>query len=135
MPWDRFPSKYFKDFNIIDVIDTLDTLSTTSNSNYPPYNLQKTEDSYILEIAVAGFNRDEIEVNQKDNVLSVSGKKETDSEAKFVHKGIAFRNFNQQFKLHQNCVVDSVKMENGILTVNIDIVVPENEKPKTFKIE
>lgn len=140
MPWDRFPSQYFKNFNLFELVDSLESLDKNENSKYPPYNIRHQNDEngskYILDIAVAGFNRKELQVGLIDDELSVSGKKdETSNSENYIHKGIAFRTFKQKFKLHPYCEVKSVELNDGILTVVINNEKPKNCRGASFEIK
>ena len=105
------------------------------NDNFPPYNVIKSsEDSYLIELAVAGFNKEELSIEYKDSILSVTGDNTTRQELEFVHKGISERNFVRTFKLAEYVEVSSAKLEDGILRVGLFKNVPEAMKPKKIDI-
>lgn len=108
-------------------------------SGYPPHNLiQYGENSYVVEIAVAGFSQDDITVEQEGNILTISSRDITyDSEetGKIIHKGIATRKFKKQFTLGDYIEVSEVILINGILEVSLERIVPEEKKPKRFDIK
>ena len=107
------------------------------NTNYPPYNVIKFgENDYIVEMAVAGFKRDEITVELENDVLSIRGVKQdqkTDT-PQYIYHGLGARGFQRQFTLHADLIVKDAHLEDGILKVLIIHVVPENKKPKQIKI-
>lgn len=116
-----------------------DTFFDTS-SNYPPYNLERFQDeSYRLTLAVAGFTRDELTVEVAEGYLTVSGKKpDTSSEEasdQFIHRGIAFRNFERKFKLMEYVEVESSTLDNGILSVTLRRILPDSLKARTIEIK
>lgn len=105
-------------------------------ANYPPHNLiQRGEDTYFIEIAVAGFSADDITVEQEENVLTISSEDKIEKEpGGIIHKGIATRKFKKQFTLGDYIEVTQVDLENGILTVKCERHIPEEKKPKKFAI-
>jgi molecular chaperone IbpA len=108
---------------------------TTSTTNYPPYNIIKVSDDVVhIELAVAGFQRNEIEVTVKENLLTISGSKESDPEHEYIHKGISARKFERVFRLHEYARVSGADLRDGILTLAVMIVVPEEKKPRKIEI-
>ena len=114
------------------------TFANSRGDNYPPHNVVKLDDThFVIEVAVAGFKQDEIDVELKDGVLVVKGEKaKTEDEAKpeYLHKGISARNFTRTFTLAENVEVRGATVENGILAVALELVVPEEKKPKKIAI-
>ena len=110
--------------------------NSKTDGNYPPHNVVKLDDThYVIEVAVAGFNEDEIDVELKENVLTVRGeqaKKETEIE--YLHKGISARNFVRTFPLAEHVEVRGATVKNGILAVALEQVVPEEQKAKKIAI-
>lgn len=106
---------------------------TTKSTNFPPYNIVKIgDDKAVIELAVAGFSISEIEIEQEKDVIKITGKKEkSETDKEYLHKGIAERGFNISFKIAENTSVGGAKLENGILTIDLDIKKPEK---KTIKI-
>lgn len=104
--------------------------------NYPPYNLIKTgEDTYLIELAVAGFDEDDFDIELHDGVLTVKAEVgELDSSTTYLHKGIAARNFVHRFTLADTIVVDGVSLHQGMLTIRLNNVIPEEKKPKKILI-
>lgn len=112
-------------------------ISNTPNTNYPPFNiLQHDDNSYEIEIAVAGFNREDITVKVDRDQLFISGKqKDSETTAKYLHKGLAARDFVRVFTLADHMEITQAEMTNGILCVKIVRVVPEELKPRVIEIK
>jgi molecular chaperone IbpA len=112
--------------------------NSKSTGNYPPYNIAQLDDThYVIEVAVSGFKEDEIDVELKDSVLTVKGVQEKDTdtkEIKYLHKGISARNFTQTFTLAENVEVRGATVKNGILAIALELLVPEEQKPKKIAI-
>jgi molecular chaperone IbpA len=112
--------------------------STTNNTNYPPYNLLETgENTYELQLAVAGFSQGEIEVSVKDGDVIVTGEKLVEilpEGHKYHHQGISARRFIRSWTLGNYVEVESAVVKDGILTVKLERRVPEAMKPKTIAI-
>lgn len=105
-----------------------------NSTNYPPYNLvEVSEDTYMIELALAGFKKEDISIEQEKNVLTIKGSSEED-ENKYIHKGIGARAFTRTFSLSEYMNVAGVVMENGVLRVLVVKLVPEEAKPKRFEI-
>ena len=106
-----------------------------NSTNYPPYNLvEMGEDTYLIELAVAGFKKEDISVEQEKNVLAIKGSSEDEDSNKYLHKGIGARSFARTFSLSEYMNVAGVAMENGVLRVLVIRLVPEEAKPKKFDI-
>ena len=110
--------------------------NSKSDGNYPPHNVIKIDDThYVIELAVAGFAEDEIDVELKDNILTVQGDKAKDeTEVEYLHKGISARNFARTFPLAEHVEVRGATVKNGILSIALEQVVPEEDKPKKIAI-
>ena len=107
-----------------------------TTSQFPPYNVKKVdEDNYIIELAVAGYSREDIDVKVEKDTLTIKSEKEKDEKSDFLHRGIAGRNFTQHFTLGEYMTVKSASLENGLLSFNIERELPEEAKPKTIKIK
>lgn len=129
---DPFLIGFTREFERLNAIQ-----KNNSKVSYPPYNvLQYSEDNYSLELAVAGFKKDEIEITVKDGSLIVSGEKlEVEVEDYFLYRGIATRKFKRSFALGEFMEVEKATMDNGILSIPITRVVPEEKKPKSITIK
>ena len=112
-----------------------------TNTNYPPYNIVKhSEDAFAIELAVAGFREGDINITLEKNVLTIKGQQtesldELEKEVEYVHRGISARNFDRVFTLADYVEVIGAKAENGILTIELERQVPEEQKPKTVAIK
>ena len=134
----RFTADLLNDPLFIGFDRVLDRMreATPGQNNYPPYNIVKTdEDHYAIELALAGFKDDEISIEVKDGVLSVEGRKdEEETETKYLHKGISARHFRRTFTLSDTIVVRDADFVNGILTIGLENVIPEEKKPRKIAI-
>jgi len=118
-----------------NMFDELLRLNSQQSINYPPYNILKnTEDSFSIEIAVAGFSEGEITVNLNNRVLTITGKKEDSVETEYLHKGISDRDFIREFTLAEHVEIVNATQKNGMLTINLERIIPEEMKPKTIAI-
>jgi molecular chaperone IbpA len=108
-----------------------------AGAGYPPYNIEQTgEDAYRIDLAVAGFGQDEIDLEVRDNVLTVSGRKAPADEGRnFLHRGIAERAFERRFHLADHVVVKGAGLENGLLSVELARELPDALKPHKIAIE
>ena len=105
--------------------------------SYPPYNIELIgEDKYRITMAVAGFSRDDVVIEVQENTLKVSGNKANaeDKERNFLHKGISERNFERNFQLGDNVKVLGADLENGLLHIDLERLVPEAKKPRRIEI-
>jgi len=107
-----------------------------SATGYPPYNIERTgEDAYRVEIAVAGFRPDELTIEVKENLLTVQGRKAANDDArKFLHRGLAERNFERRFQLADYVIVNDANLADGLLSISLRRELPEALKPRTIKI-
>jgi molecular chaperone IbpA len=118
-----------------DMLDRVLTQDATP-STYPPYNIEKTdENAYRISIAVAGFTEDELSVEQRENELVISARKEKDDSGRtYLHRGIATRAFERRFQLADHVRVTGAVHENGMLHVDLVREVPEALKPRRIEI-
>ena len=113
-------------------------MGNTAMTAYPPFNLKKTDDNvYVIEMAVAGFGKHDIEMTLEDNKLIIKGSTSNDTNDKTEHlyKGIAERPFNRAFVLNDNVEVKNAQLINGMLKVWLEHMIPEHKKPKKIDIE
>lgn len=110
--------------------------NTRQQDNYPPYNIAKLDDThFVIEVAVAGFAEDELDVELKDGVLTVKGEQaKKESEIVYQHKGISSKSFVRTFTLGEHVEVRGATVKNGILAVALELVVPEEKQPKKIAI-
>ena len=112
----------------------LQAQSVVNQQNYPPYNIVKVDDeNFVIELAIAGFDKKEVNVELEKNVLKIEGKSK-DDDKDFIHKGLASRSFERQFTLADDVEVSGGKLENGVLKVELKRVIPEEDKPIKIKI-
>ena len=112
----------------------------TTTTNYPPYNIVKVSDTdYAIQIAVAGFGKDDIEIETKENVLTIKSKDKEKGElvddVTYLHKGISNRSFTRSFTIADDVVVKGATFENGLLNVELERIIPEEKKPRLIKIK
>lgn len=115
----------------------LNLLDSASEQGYPPYNIERSdENNYRVTVAVAGFAEKDLSVDVKDRVLTVTGKREGEAGEKpsFLHQGIAGRAFERSFQLAEHVEVKGARLENGLLHVDLERIVPEEKKPRRITI-
>ena len=122
-----------------ELFDRLLDVDINTSSGYPPYNIIKTDDcNYIIEIAVAGFNKNQIEIELSDGELTVKSKmlNSKDSEQKnIIHQGISQRSFVRKFTLSDEIRVKSADLNDGMLRIKLEKIIPEHRKPKLISIK
>jgi len=107
-----------------------------TNSNYPPYNIVKyTENSYGIEIAVAGFSKEDIHVEIDQDQLTVTGKKTVDDNKEYLHRGLAARDFEQTYTLAEYMNVVGAEVKDGMLKISIERIVPDALKPRQIEVK
>ena len=115
--------------------------NNATSTGFPPYNIRKEGDyNYVIELALAGFGKDDIEVEVADSTLSIrSTKKPLDEDVSSnedtVYRGISYRKFERKFTLAEDVVVNEAKLENGMLILNLERVGPEEKKPRLIKVK
>ena len=122
------------------LFDRLFDMDTTRDSGYPPYNIRKVNElQYVIELALAGFSKDDIEVEVTEGQLAIRSKKleektEVNSDDSFVHKGIAKRSFMRQFTLSDDIIVKGADLKDGMLIIDFEKVIPDEKKPRLIQI-
>ncbi len=107
----------------------------SASNGYPPYNIEmREENKYAITLAVAGFEKGELDINVEKGVLTVRGKKGKSEERKYLHQGIAFRTFESKFNLADHVEVTGAALNNGLLTISLVREIPEAMKPRTIAI-
>ena len=117
--------------------DTLSILanSKTQNANYPPYNIRKlSNDKYSIELAVAGFDEKDIDIEVAEQNLIIEGKKPEEINENLIHQGLASRSFKRNFILSEDMVVQGAALSNGILYIGIERIIPDHKKPKKIPL-
>ena len=139
----NFPDPFFttRVLGFEPLFDRLQRLSESSDrsSSYPPYNIRKDGNHFAIEIAVAGLTKNVIEIDLADGVLSVGydGPKTEvlNGQNEVVYQGIAQRAFKQQFTLAEDVIVQGAELVNGLLTVSLEKIIPEEKKPRMIEIK
>ena len=125
---------------IFDQLNTYAQHNVTS-SGFPPYNIRKEGDyNYVIELALAGFGKDDIEVEVAESTLSIRSTKkpfdeDVSSNEDTVYRGISYRKFERKFTLAEDVVVNEAKLENGMLILELERIVPEEKKPRLIKVK
>jgi len=117
--------------------DTLSLLvkSQPQNTNYPPYNIRKvSDDHYSVELALAGFEEKDLDIEVAGENLIILGKQSDESNENLIHQGLASRNFQRKFVLSDDMIVKGAALSNGILYIGIERVVPDHKKPKKISL-
>ena len=126
-----------------DMFDQFESMlgngSLSMQSNYPPYNIRKTgKDAYSIEVALAGFNKKDVEVEFEDNLLTVRTKQidksNENEDGEIIHKGISQRQFARSFTIADDVKVNGAELKDGLLTVSCERIVPEHKKKKLIEI-
>jgi len=117
---------------MLDEVASFDNQADT----YPPYNIERlTENEYRITMAVAGFGKQDVQIDVKENTLSIRGEKKVlDTEPTFLHRGIASRAFERRFQLADHVEVRSADVKDGLLSVDLEREIPERLKPRTIEI-
>jgi len=106
-----------------------------THTNYPPYNLvRESSIDFRLEIALAGYRREDIEVTTEWNKLFIEAKKVSDTDDEYLHQGLAKRAFTRSWTLSDDVEVKDVSFENGLLTIKLNRVIPEHQKKKVYQL-
>jgi len=110
--------------------------NNATSTGFPPYNIRKEGDyNYTIEMALAGFGKKDIEVEVAEGTLSVRSMKENDEDDSTVYRGISRRRFDRKFTVADDVVVNGASLENGMLTINLERVVPEEKKPRLITVK
>ena len=126
--------------NMFDQFESMLGNGGMVQNNYPPYNIRKAgKDKYAIEVAVAGFNKDDVEVEFEDKLLTVRTKKVNKTVEKdgdeIIHKGISQRSFSRSFTIADDVKVDGAELKDGLLTINCEKIIPEQKKKKLIPIK
>ena len=110
--------------------------NNATSTGFPPYNIRKEGDyNYTIEMALAGFGKKDIEVEVAESTLSVRSMKENDEDDSTVYRGISYRKFDRKFTVADDVVVNGASLENGMLTIDLERVVPEEKKPRLITVK
>ena len=129
-----FPRNAFLGF--VHLFDYLENITNLAIDTYPPHYVVKDGDmKYDIELAIAGFSKEDISIELKDHVLTITGDREARRDQnKYVHKGISGRKFVKSFRLSEYAEVNGADLTDGILTVSIEVVLPEKMRPQQISI-
>ena len=118
------------------IFDQLENIHSQAKDAYPPHNVVKHDAyHYEIELAVAGFSEEHIDIEVKDHVLYIKGDRpQRRDQSMYVHKGISARNWNKSFRLSEYTEVTGADLTDGILTVNLEVVLPEEKQPRKISI-
>ena len=110
--------------------------NNATSTGFPPYNIRKDGDyNYTIEMALAGFGKKDIEVEVTEGTLSVRSVKENTEDDSTVYRGISYRKFDRKFTVADDVVVNGASLENGMLTIDLERVVPEEKKPRIITVK
>ncbi len=114
----------------------LETATADAATGYPPYNIERTdENAYRIDIAVAGFRPEELNIEVKENLLTVEGRKTANDDTRqYLHRGLAERNFERRFQLADYVIVTDAALADGLLSISLKRELPEALKPRTITI-
>jgi len=122
--------------NAFAALDNAAHLLTATQTAFPPVNVVKKDDyNFTVELAVAGYRQDEIEITAEKNSLKITGKKTDEDTREYLVKGIAGRKFSRQFVLSDTVVVRDAALADGILSVHLENVIPDDQKPRKIEIK
>ena len=125
--------------SIFEEFDRMLDSTERYNSNYPPYNICKLNDNdYKIEVALAGYSREDIEIELKDNTLTVRNKTKekvvNDESNGVIHKGISTRQFERSFTISEDIKVKNAELKNGLLNIDLERIIPDEKKPRLIDI-
>lgn len=127
-----FPRQSFVGFE--HLFSELDFIGRSANDNYPPHNIVKLDkENYLIEVACAGFAMDEMEVEQNERTLTVSASHDKRGRD-YIHQGISQKPFKRQFRLSEYVQVDGASHKDGILSIKLRVVLPEEKRPRKISI-
>ena len=110
--------------------------NNVTSTGFPPYNISKGGDyNYVIEMALAGFSKKDIEIEVADGTLTIRSTKENEESEDTIHRGISYRKFNRKFTIADDIVVNDASLENGMLKINLERIVPEEKKPRLIEVK
>ena len=134
--WDNFHKLSPHIVGFDRVFDTLTRLPEVGATGFPPYNIRKEGDyNYVIEMALAGFGKSDIEVEVVESTLSIRSVKENEEDDSTQYRGISYRRFERKFTLADDLVVNSANLENGMLTLDLERIIPEEKKPRLIEVK
>tara|TARA_R110000868_G_scaffold2476_5_gene18102 strand:+ start:536 stop:982 length:447 start_codon:yes stop_codon:yes gene_type:complete len=131
-----FPRSSF--VGLDSLLSDMKTITRNAENHYPPHNLKKiSETQYKIELAVAGFKQDELAISVEDRTLTIWGGSDKDQDEEtfeYIHRGISNKKFKKMFRLSDYVEVSDADIIDGILVITLDVIIPEELKPKTIPI-
>ena len=126
--------------NLFDDFDRIYKFNSDSINHYPPYNIRKINDTdYVIELAIAGFGKKDIEVKSQENTLTIKSKDKKDEvldkDESVLHRGISQRSFKRSFTVAEDVVVKGADLKDGLLSVKLERIIPDEKKPKIIDIK
>ena len=126
--------------NLFDDFDRIYKFNSNSINHYPPYNIRKVNDTdYVIELAIAGFGKKDIEVKSQENTLTIKSKDKKeevlDKDESVLHRGISQRSFKRSFTVAEDVVVKGADLKDGLLSVKLERIIPDEKKPKIIDIK
>ena len=110
--------------------------NTVQSTGFPPYNIRKDgENNYVIEMALAGFGKKDIEVEMTDGTLSIRSVKENVDDDSNLYRGIAYRKFERKFTVADDVMVNDAKLENGMLSIALERIIPDEKKPRLITVK
>ena len=110
--------------------------NNATSTGFPPYNIRKGGDyTFVIDMALAGFSKEDIEIEIENGLLTVRSIKENDENDSNIYRGISYRKFNRKFTLADDIVVNDASLENGMLKIDLERIVPEEKKPRKITIK
>ena len=129
-----FPRASF--IGVDHLFQELEHATNHAYDNYPPHNIVKlTDDEYVIEVAVAGFKKGEITVEQKERSVIINGKHESVEEREVIHRGISTKKFKRTFRLSEYVQVNGATLKDGILAITLKLEIPEEKRPRSIDIK
>ena len=109
--------------------------SRANETNYPPYNIRKvSEDQYAIELAIAGFEEKDVDIELVEETLTIKGNRPKEASDGLLHQGLAARDFIKKFVLSEDMVIKGAALSNGMLYVGIERIIPDEKKPRKIKL-
>ena len=140
MNWEPFKPFSVGFDNLFDDFDRIYKYNSSSINHYPPYNIRKVNDTdYVIELAIAGFGKKDIEVKSQENTLTIKSKDKKDEvlekDESVLHRGISQRSFKRSFTIAEDVVVKGADLKDGLLSVKLERIIPDEKKPKIIDIK
>ena len=140
MNWEPFKPFSVGFDNLFDDFDRIYKFNSDSINHYPPYNIRKINDTdYVIELAIAGFGKKDIEVKSQENTLTIKSKDKKEEvlekDESVLHRGISQRSFKRSFTVAEDVVVKGADLKDGLLSVKLERIIPDEKKPKIIDIK